>query len=168
MRTITLSLTAVSAFAFGLSFDEARATLDVASCSFLQSVTGMEEGLCCVPENGAICEANPEVANCVPGGPSECTCHLDGATCYRVLIAPKKHDQCVLPINEPVEPLQCSYAPTPEWCYKVEVGACNSDAGGWSWWHLCDLCGCDYTTGAPPREIGSRTVCAAGSSACPP
>lgn len=155
----------VSAAMF-LGAREGHSDLTVAKPDQLRTISGNEEGLCCVPESGAVCETNPTIANCVPNQVGGCECADEETICYRVHVPPMKHDTCVLPINEPATPIQCSYSSQTTWCYKIEVGGCDHDAGPWQWDGLCWTCGCDYNN-SRIEEVGTRIRCSASSSACP-
>jgi hypothetical protein len=82
---------------------------------------------------------------------------------------PRRHDLCVLPVNEPAHPLHCSYqsgAHPDDWCYEIEVGVCDHNGGPWSWSGLCWTCGCDYSH-SRIDQIGMRTLCSDASTPCP-
>lgn len=144
-------------------------TLQAAAPELLQGFRGMRDDLCCMREQGAVCNPSPQTAACVPSGLYHCSCADHQQLCYRIHTPPRKHDLCVLPVNEPPHPLHCSYHTGPhddDWCYEIEVGFCDDDGGPWSWLGFCWTCGCNYTN-ARIEQIGRRNLCSAASSPCP-
>lgn len=135
--------------------------LSPASLEMLTATTGRDEGQCC--GTSTLCERVPEVANCVPAGFSNCDCSEDGTLCSKVVQAPSLNQVCIQP-QSPQPGWSCSYLSN-TWCYRVQFGSCDSDAGGFSIWCMCDLCGCDCSANNPPVDMGSRTLCQ--GTACP-
>jgi hypothetical protein len=131
-----------------------------ASPYHLQSVAGLEEGLCCKVRQGAPCYTFGAI-NCSAPLPHQCWCNSAGSECIVVEDWPMNHDICVL--GELAA--SCSLGTT--YCFSKRDGVCDDDGGAWSWTYLCTTCGCVVDDRINPSLHESRNVCVAGSTACP-
>lgn len=119
-------------------------------------------GLCCRVGAGALCDNLAGNGGCQAPLPWQCYCTNPGSSCVTLGHAPSNHDTCDDP-NPAYPGMNCSLVQT--YCYSWLPGTCHDDGGDWSWLGFCTMCGC--VRNAEPEEfVGSKNVCAAGSSGC--
>lgn len=130
-----------------------------AGAHHLQTVAGLEEGLCCKVRGGAPCHVFGSI-NCSAPMPHQCWCDSPGSACIDVVEWPMNHDICV-----PTEVVSsCSLGV--QYCFIKRESVCDDDGGAWSWLYLCTRCGCLLDDNLTQTLEGTRNTCAAGTI-CP-
>lgn len=124
----------------------------------LSFVVGLGKGKCC-KDSANLCGGAGN-GECHAPLPWKCSCTNPDSPCHRYVSPPRKERICV--DSDPEH--SCEIVKVLG-CYAVDRGTCNDDAGGWSFWGFCYMCGCNYTEFAIWE--GQRDACKASSNLCP-